>query len=432
MSIAFLLMPWIHGHDGAGYYSLARSIVVDGDLNLENEYAYFQQDLNLATMRRDPNTGKIYSQYPVGTSLIWLPAVYAAHGVSLLLGEPATGFTKIYYWFTCFWSALLAFIAFTQLFRFLQSTFDRSVAFWAALAGWLGTNLFYYMFFEASMSHAVSFFLMTMFFLQCYQLQYGKPTNTYSAWSITGVLAGLIFITRYQDGIVWLLPGVIALRSYVNIFKNKRYVDLGPTVLAHSLMVLAIAITVSPDLILNFLQHENIWASGPNYYYGAFHTDQWWYALKVLFSPHHGLIYWHPVVGVGILGLFMLPRPQERILLLTVIFLQVLVTGFWSFWHAAQSFGHRFFVGYIPLFIYGLCCLQKHVGKQGIRIVRVLFAVLILLNLLLMMQYGLRMIPAEGPLDITQFIANLDKIPEIVEGVLDFIRSKVVPEPGGS
>jgi len=428
LSTIFLLMPWIHGNDGAGYYAPARSLVVDGDLNLENEFQFFRQDRELAAIRPDPNTGKYYAQYPIGVSLIWLPAVYLAHGISLALGQPATGYTSLYYWLVCFWSAFLAFFALLRLFRFLTQHFARDIAFWAIFSGWLATNLFYYMFFEASLSHAVSFFLMTLFFLQCYRLRYGEDSDRKMAWIKTGLLAGLIFITRLQDGIVWLIPAVIALEAYLRMIRSGDFSRLGHYLSAHLLMVVAIAVAVAPDLFVNILQHDKIWVSGPGYYHGSFREDQWWYALKVLFSPHHGLIFWTPMVGLGIIGLGLLPRPGQRILLLSVLFLQLLVTGFWNFWHGAQSFSHRFFVGYVPLFIYGLAQLQYSVGKKWQTPLRGLFVILILLNFALMAQYGLRMIPSEGPLDLREFVANFKEVPKIVEGVIDFIRSKVVPQ----
>lgn len=428
VSAAFLLMPWIHGNDGAGYYAPTRSLVVDGDLDLQNEYDFFVQDRPLAALRPDPNTGKYYSQYPVGVSLLWLPAACLAHGLSQLLGYPANGYTTFYYWILCFWSALLAFGGIWLLFRFLAQQFNRRLAFWSVLAGWLATNLFYYMFFEASLSHAVSFFVMTLFFLQCHKLQYRKAYNLYLEWGKMGLLAGLVFIIRYQDGIVWLIPGVIALGKYIDFRqKNPGEAAVG-LVGAHLLAILAAALAILPDLLMNLHHHGKLWVSGPAYYHGAFNPDQWWYGVKVLFSANHGLLFWTPAVAFALIGLFLNPKKAERRLILITLALHILVTGFWSSWDGAQSYSHRFFVGYIPLFMYGFAILQDRFTKRQHRLFRIVLLFFMALNGALMVQYGLRMIPAEGPLDIAQFLTNFQALPDMLAGVLDFIQSKIVPD----
>jgi len=427
-SAAFLLMPWIHGNDGVGYYAPTRSLVVDGDLDLKNEYEFFVQDRPLAAVRPDPNTGEYYSQYPVGVSVLWLPAAYLAHGLSALLGLPANGYTTHYYWIICFWSALLAFSGIWLLFGFLARHFNRTVAFWAVLVGWLATNLFYYMFFEASLSHAVSFFVMTLFFLQCHKLHYQRGYNLYLQWGKIGLLAGLVFIIRYQDGIVWLIPGVIALGKYVDF--RQKHPGQAPIRLigAHLLAILAAGLAILPDLLMNLHHHNTLWVSGPLYYHGSFHTEQWWYGLKVLFSANHGLLFWTPMVALALTGLILNPRKTERNLLLLTLVLHILVTGFWSSWDGAQSYSHRFFVGYIPLFMYGFALVQTRLFTKKPPLFRGLAFFFILLNGTLMVQYGLRMIPAEGPLDIEQFLTNFHALPDMLAGVVDFIQSKIVPE----
>lgn len=427
-SAAFLLMPWIHGNDGAGYYAPTRSLVVDGDLDLQNEYAFFVQDRPLAAIRPDPTTGKYYSQYPVGVSLLWLPAVYLAHGLSQVLGYPVTGYTTFYYWILCFWSALLAFGGVWLLFRFLAQQFNRRLAFWSVLAGWLATNLFYYMFFEASLSHAVSFFVMSLFFLQCHKLQHKPTYHRYLEWTKIGLLAGLVFIIRYQDGIVWLIPGVIALGKYHATYRAGHLTDVFPLLKAHLLTIFTAGLIILPDLLMNVHHHGRLWVSGPTYYHGSFNPQQWWYGLKVLFSANHGLLFWTPAVALALAGLIRNPQKAERGLILVTLVLHILVTGFWSSWDGAQSYSHRFFVGYIPLFIYGFALLQKRLSPGQHRLFRIAVLFFIVLNGALMVQYGLRMIPAEGPLDIAQFLTNFQALPDMLAGVLDFIQSKVVPE----
>lgn len=78
--------------------------------------------------------------------------------------------------------------------------------------------------------------------------------------------------------------------------------------------------------------------------------------------------------------------------------------------------------------MYGLVILQNRLTTVWVKWIRVLFLILIVLNFALMAQYGLRLVPAEGPLDVSLFIENFSQLSEILSGVFDYIRSKVVPE----
>src|SRR3989338_7999851 len=63
------LTPWIHGNDGAGYYSYLHTVFIDRDLNFQNEYEHFSQIRTIQAIDVDPVTGKYFSQYPLGTAL---------------------------------------------------------------------------------------------------------------------------------------------------------------------------------------------------------------------------------------------------------------------------------------------------------------------------------------------------------------------------
>ena len=133
-------------------------------------------------------------------------------------------------------------------------------------------------------------------------------------------------------------------------------------------------------------------------------------------------------MALALTGLILNPRKAERNLILITLGLHLMVTGFWSSWDGAQSYSHRFFVGYIPIFMYGFAVVQVRLFAGRSSLFRGILLFFILLNGTLMVQYGLRMIPAEGPLDIEQFLTNFQALPDMLAGVWDFIQSKIVPE----
>ncbi len=415
-STLFLLTPWIHGNDGAGYYAPVRSIIVDGDFDLENEYIYFSRSREVASLRLDAHTQKYYSQYPFGTSMLWLPAVSTAHFISKITGKPVNGYTRLYYWFVCLTSALLAFWALISGYKFLRKRYGLESAYWSVLGVWLGTSLFYYMFFESSMSHAFSFALITFFILHFYRI-WGNANTGYGVWFLGGLLLGIIAIIRLQD----LLTGLLPLGILMYYFINQR-LNFFSFLRVGGIFLSGFILGILPDLIVNTIDHGTPLAYGTAIYTGSFAADQWWYALKVMFSANHGIFFWSPLAFLAILGL-LIKRAFFTNLLLAVFFSQVILTGFWYAWNGAQSFGHRFFVGYTFIFVLGITALFD-ICQNNRKLLKFLISGLVLLNVMLMVQYGLRMIETEGPLDLLVFFENFKTIPDILADVVKFILSK--------
>ena len=75
LSVCFVLTPRINANDSIGYYSMSRSLVIDFDVDLENEYNYYKDNgYTFRALKQDENTDKYYSQYPLGVSI--LPLIY--------------------------------------------------------------------------------------------------------------------------------------------------------------------------------------------------------------------------------------------------------------------------------------------------------------------------------------------------------------------
>lgn len=419
-SVIFLVQPWVHGNDGAGYYAPLRSLVIDGNLNLSNEYDFFEksQPVPISAITENNETGMWYSQYPIGTALAWVPFFLIAHGISLLFGLPTTGYTNIYYWFVNIGSSLLAFGAVFASFFFLKKRFNEQIAFWSVLTGFLATNLVYYTFIEATMSHAVQFFVVTLFLLLWFTLR----EKQYLKWFILGLFASWIFMVRLQDGILWLLPAVTSLLWYIQYIRKNEWKSVLPLLYGNLLFVVGILIALIPQLLVNSAYHHSVLTFVKSYT-GSFVASQWWFGLNVLFSSDSGLFFWTPIAFLGILGLFLKSkyiRSSQRWQLLLVFVLQVIITGFWNGWNSAQSFGQRFFVGYVFLFMLGLSILQERIPWK--KLLQSIFIVYIVFNGILLIQYGLRMIPSFGPLDTSLVLRNLGKFPEMISRFLEFLK----------
>ena len=74
--------------------------------------------------------------------------------------------------------------------------------------------------------------------------------------------------------------------------------------------------------------------------------------FKVLFSPHHGLFVWSPILIFAVLGLFSMQGPLRafRWPIAVCLLLQVYLISSWYLWYFGWSFGHRAFVDALGMF----------------------------------------------------------------------------------
>src|SRR3989338_1342536 len=111
------LTPWIQGNDGPGNYSYLRSAFIDKDIDFQNEKEYYNQTRKISSIRQDPNTGEYYSQYPFGTSLMWMPYFLAAHLFAIFTDFPSNGYSEPYVYMISIGSAVNGFIALLLILR---------------------------------------------------------------------------------------------------------------------------------------------------------------------------------------------------------------------------------------------------------------------------------------------------------------------------
>ena len=115
-----LFKPWIHGFDTVAYYSWLRTVVIDRNLDVGDEFSYFGYGLE----RGRAPTGYTYNEWAVGSAVLWSPFFILAHVLVTLanrLGVPvaADGYGSPYVWAVSLGSATYAFIGLVLTYRFV-------------------------------------------------------------------------------------------------------------------------------------------------------------------------------------------------------------------------------------------------------------------------------------------------------------------------
>ncbi len=390
--------PRIYATDEIEYFSYLRSLWFDHDLNFENEYLQFYSSdpVKYAQFKRDlldkrmPNTGLPINVAPIGSAVLWAPFYGAADilvRVLNLLGMhiPADGYSAPYVYAVCYASTLYGFLGLLLAYRTVRRWVSPVPALLATLAVWWGSPLAFYMYVTPPMSHANSFFAVTLFLVAWLNT---RGSTSFWRWLGLGGLAGLMAMVREQD-ILYSLVLVVELAALcIPLIRGGKVRDALHWLGLASTAAVAALLAFAPQLATYLVLGGRI---GPS----PIVADklQWTspHFFQVLFSPSHGLLFWSPGwLGVPF-GLYLLFKKDRTLAFaLTLGFLsQVYIAGAFQTWSAAGSFGARRFVG--ASFIL-LACLAAVTGKLIVRKRKLpaygLVGLLALYNLSLVVQWS--------------------------------------------
>lgn len=344
----------VAGIDSVHYYAYLRSAIMDGDLDLRNEMARFYGG-QFPFKGKDGSPGNIF---PVGPAILWSPFFLAGHVFTLVSrafggGLPADGYSFWYQASVYVGNSLYGLAGLLLTARVLMRFFGPGIAAGAGAVLMLATPLTYYLFPIEVIAHCVSFFCVAAFLAL-----YVKGDRPY----LLAAVGGLMFLCRWQDALFLLLPAWDAFRELAGRKQapvsrgwwRRRAVQAGVFFLCATPQLAAWKAIYGRWLLVpqgeGFLSLQN--------------THLW----DVLFSMRHGLFSWHPVLLLGLAGLFVGAAPTAGIRrrFLACFIAQWLVNASVLDWWAGWSFGNRRFINLLPVFGLGLACLlQRAVQKRG-------------------------------------------------------------------
>ncbi len=412
VALASLLVVYPRlGGDGYQYYVLLRSPVFDHDLDFANDFESF--GVPPATTL----SGQITSRMPIGTALVWAPAVLATHvavRVANGLGAaiPADGFSPPYQAAATVTTFALVVAALILLERVLRPRYGRGPALLAVLGVWLATPLQFYATANAFMSHGASAFAATAFVLAWLR---ARETTETEPWLLTGFFGGLMCLIRPQDAVL-IAPA--ALELLVRGREGRR--PLGALVAWPILMgVVQIAVW----LRMYGLGFARV-VSDQSY---VGHTSV--HALDVLFSARHGLFPWTPIAIAAVLGWIGLARRQPRLAALFALAfaLAVIANGAMQDWWGSDSFGQRRLLALTPLLAFGLAEAFAFFERRPLVLAAGVLAAFVLWNDQLAFLYNTqRLAPKTQAITLDRLAAaEVDLVYEKVERWKDRLPARV-------
>ncbi len=417
-----LLNPWVRG-DGMGYYALARAPLIEHSFDFTHDYQFANASFRDA--RLDENglprtifrtaTGHLDNHFSVGPAILWSPFLIAAHCAVLAaraLGSsvPADGFSMPYRIAMAFATCLYGFLGMLLSYHLARKYVAEGWALLATFSIWWASSLPVYMYFNPSWSHAHSAFVVALFLWYWDRTRLGRTARQ---WLVLALLGGLMLNVYYANAMLLAVPAAEALANYRAAFRrDPSSVGLGALFLRHALFAIVLLVSLLPTFLTRAIIYGSPFASG----YIPLHDWLWRSPvfLSVLFSSNHGLFLWTPLLLFSILGLLLFAwrQPAVGVPLLSGALAFYLFIAVYPDWAGISSFGNRFFVSLTPLFILGLAVFldtssQLFASRRVFRFAASsLLALFILWNLGLMFQWGTHLVPARGPVNVRQMVAN--------------------------
>lgn len=320
-----------------------------------------------------------------GNAICWLPFFCLAHLYATLSNNyQADGYSMPYsvsiFIATLFYLSLGLFF----LGRLLLKYFHDITAGLALILIVLGTNIFYYIIQEPGTSHINSFGLICIFLYVCVKWL-DKPTFIQSI--IMGLLAGLIILIRPTNFVVLLLPLLIGISTWHDIF--PRIIFLRRNTLKILMAAIAAFIIIIPQLIYwKYITGQYIYYSYQDQ--GFFFNHP--HIIDGLFSYRKGWLLYTPIMAFAIAGFLILGKYAKGFTFAFTAFMAIniyVIFSWWNWWYGG-SFGSRPMIDSYGIMAFPLAALIEYIFHRKIWIkalATLIFSFVIYLNQFQIKQY---------------------------------------------
>ena len=418
VAMVLLFRPAIHGVDAVGYFSWLRTIVIDRDLNVADEFEHFATaEPRTAAFAQQVHrsivtpTGYQHNQYALGAAVLWLPIYVVAHAAvstaaAVNIDVHADGYGRPYQFAAALASSLYGLAAMLLTYRLARRWFTPFVATWSTFGVWFASPLVFYGFSHPLMSHATDAFVFALI-LTAWCADGGRPTMR--AGLLLGIAIGLATWVRTQNAAFVLAPLLVAATDVATAAPDHR-ADTTRRVVEWTLAILLGFALLFAPLAVFWRVVFGHWIVNT---YAATHTSSIfdWRAphmLEVLLSSNRGMFVWSPITALALAGLWWLRTFDRRLaLFLAIVFVeQLYIIGSLHFWHGSAAFGPRYWTNLTPLFVLGFAALLTRLGRVPRWAPVTAVAMLVTWNLLLIIQYALQTVPRGGPVDVAAMAKN--------------------------
>jgi hypothetical protein len=325
--------------DGYSYYVYLPATFLYGDPSLDRlSHDWFDGMFpDFTGITRWPATGRWVNPHPIGVAVLMLPFFAVAHLLSWWSNFPRDGFS-FYYQYGAGLAGLAYFIGGLAIVRHvLARHFSSGVVLATLVCLTWGTNLFHYGVYDATFSHAFSFFLIAAW-MALVERWWDDATVWRSV--AAGVIAAFTVMTRHTNALFLLLLPLYGVSASPKRLRYERLAVVASTA----------AVCMLPQLAL-YRYATGRWFISPYAALGMTFTFGSPHLAGVLVWLPKGLFFWSPILLVAVAGAFV-ARGWARSLLTAVALIfaaDAYLIASWGDWQFGGSFGHRGFTDGLAL-----------------------------------------------------------------------------------
>lgn len=295
-----------------------------------------------------PGTNKIFSKYTCGVAIMEFPFFITAHFLSKPLGYSPDGHSDIYPYSLMIAAIFYLTMSLFLLWKTLKKYYSNHITVFTLFALTAGTNLFYYSFFQPSMSHVYSFFLFSSIVSlseKIFANQLAISVNL-KYWLLLGIVCGLAVLIRPTNAVILIYP-------FYKFIKHPSTISFFKQLLHYRIQLLWATIVFLLPFTLQIFYWKYITGNWIVWSYGEEGFAYWKEPklIRVLFDAWNGWLLYTPLAILPIIYLLKERKKnthQERGTIYILIISTYLFASWWAWWFGG-AFGHRSYVEYYTL-----------------------------------------------------------------------------------
>jgi hypothetical protein len=273
------------------------------------------------------------------------PFVVAAHLLTYWSNLPPDGFS-LYYQHGAGLAGLAYFVAGLAIVgTALSRHFSRGVTLSTLVCLTWGTNLFHYGVFDATFSHAFSFFLIAVWLVA---VERWWQSGTRRRSLALAAAAALIVLVRPPNAVFLLVLPLYGVATSLDAARRGR--ELWERRGAIAAVAAGAAALVFPQLAL-YRWANGSWFVSPYRQLGFGFRFSSPHLFGVLASTQKGLFFWSPVLLLAVVGVAVASgwARQLAVAAVVVFSIDLYLIASWTEWQFGASFGHRAFTDGLAL-----------------------------------------------------------------------------------
>lgn len=303
-------------------------------------------------------TGNFVNQYTYGTAFFELPFFTIAHLYAKLTNKNANGFSLPYTNAIRFSSIVYLLLGLYFLFRLVRVFVDRNTTIAVSCFLLIGTNLFWFSFYQSGMAHMPLFFLyaLLLFTTICLHKQPG-----FGLFAVAGLAAGFITIIRPSEILCLLIPLLYAVYNRATLAEKIQFIRTNTKGIA--IAAVCFLLPILPQLIYwHHFTGSYLYDSYAGQSFNFLHPR----IIEGLVGFKNGWLAYSPVMFFALAGLFFYKRFQKAFLIILIL-LPVYVYVIYSWWsyNYINGFGSRPMIHLYPLLAIPFAALLQAVASKS-------------------------------------------------------------------